>query len=92
MKEVLADERERRRFYENAYLSKLGAFGESSDVAVNLADFEPVRRYSTLSSLRRQAAEKMKEDKEKEAKATDVIAKGGDLTEAEKIFQEHLNA
>jgi hypothetical protein len=83
LREWLEEEKAKRDFYEQLYLTKTGAFGMDATPDLTPENFKPIIRKSTLSSVRR-----ILEQKSRNQART---AKPEELNEAEQVFQESLN-
>ncbi len=80
---LFEQEREERQKLQNILFEKLGVMAVEKQQEVDLENMEPVRKFYSLSSLRRQA--------EDEARKKAGVAKGNEMTEAERLFQEQLD-
>jgi len=81
LREWLDIEREKRDYYERLLLIRSGILAVDQQSAVDDENYLPLRRITTMSSLRREAAS-----------IASKKSKDPELTEAERKFEESLNA
>ncbi len=86
LKEWLEVEREKKDYYERLLLVRSGIINSEVQSIVDEENYLPLRRITTMSSMRQAAASIVRERASKNN--TEEL---GSLTEAEKKFQESLN-
>jgi len=80
---LFENEQQERRELQNILFEKLGVIAKEKEQEYDLEKLEPVRKFYSLSSLRKQA--------EAEARKNTGIVGKNEMTEAERLFQEQLD-
>lgn len=79
---MLDRESAKRDYYEQLLFIRMGVVGTTTSKEINLEDYEPIHKMTTLSSVRHQA-EMMSRQKAREARRSE-------MTEAEELFSKAL--